>query len=171
MKADSFLRYVLLRSTSGGPNIAVRCIIRTSSSDSDAVTGLEIWRQMAVTYAGSTQTQVIALFKQIMTPTLVPQNGIQKSAKVLPAYHHWLELISKRESLNSKKLASNIKITLALQNIRGPFARALSLSISENSTGMTFTSFSSITSTTASPQTQRGSISSASAARSPRRIQ
>ena len=48
MKADNFLRCVLLHSTSGDPNI----MVRTSSSDSDVVTGLEIWRQMAVTYAG-----------------------------------------------------------------------------------------------------------------------
>ena len=53
MKADNFLRYVLLHSTSGDPNIMVRRIMRTSSSDSEVVTGLEIWRQMAVTYAGS----------------------------------------------------------------------------------------------------------------------
>ena len=69
MKADNFLRYVLLHSTSGDPNIMVRRIMRTSSSDSDVVTGLKIWRQIAVTYAGSAQTRVVALLKQIMTPT------------------------------------------------------------------------------------------------------
>ena len=69
MKADNFLRYVLLHSTSGDPNIMVRRIMRTSSSDSDVVTGLEIWRQMAVTYSGSAQTRVVALLKQIMTPS------------------------------------------------------------------------------------------------------
>ena len=47
MKADNFLRYVLFHSTSGDPNIMVRRIMRTSSSDSEVVTGLEIWRQMA----------------------------------------------------------------------------------------------------------------------------
>ena len=69
MKADNFLRHVLLHSRSGDPNIMVRRIMRTSSSDSDVVTGLEIWRHMAVTYAGSAQTRVVTLLKQIMTPT------------------------------------------------------------------------------------------------------
>ena len=47
----------------------VRRVMRTSNSDSDVVTGLEIWRQVAVTYAGSAQAQVVALLKHIMTPT------------------------------------------------------------------------------------------------------
>ena len=111
MTADNFLRYALLHSTSGDPNIMVRRIMRTSSSDSDVVIGLEIWRQMAVTYAGSAQTQVVTLLKQIMTPTKWnPEN----SPNVLQMYHHWLELISKYESLSSEKIASSIKITLAL---------------------------------------------------------
>ena len=54
------------------------------------VTGLEIWRQMAVTLAGSAQTWVVT--------------------------------------------APSIKITLALQNVCGPLANALSLSINEKST-------------------------------------
>ena len=128
MKADNFLRYVLLHSTSGNPSIVVRRIMRTSSSDSDVVTGLEIWRQMAVTYA---QTRVVTLRKQIMTPT---EWNPEKSPNVLQMYHHWLELISRYESLNSEKIASSIKITLALQNVRGPLANALSLSINEKST-------------------------------------
>ena len=56
LKADNFLRYVLFHSTTGDPNVMVRRIMRTTSSDSEVVTGLEIWRQMAVTYAGSAQT-------------------------------------------------------------------------------------------------------------------
>ena len=92
MQADNFLRYVLLHSTSGDPNIMVRRVMRTSSSDSDVVTGLEIWRQMAVTYAGSAQTRVATLLKQIVTPT---EWNPEESAKVLQKYHHWLELISK----------------------------------------------------------------------------
>ena len=117
MKADNFLRYVLLHSTSGDPNIMVRRIMRTSSSDSEVVTGLEIWSQMAVTYAGSAQTRVVTLLKQIMTPS---EWNPEKSSNVLQMYHHWLELISKYESLSSEKIASSIKITLALQNVRGP---------------------------------------------------
>ena len=131
MKADNFIRYVLLHSTSGDPNIMVRRIMRTSSSDSDVVTGLEIWHQMAVTYAGSAQTRVVTLLKQIMTPS---EWNPEKSPNVLQMYHHWLELISKYESLSSEKIASSIKITLALQNVRGPLANALSLSITEKST-------------------------------------
>ena len=83
MKADNFLKYVLLHSTSGDPNIMVRRIMRTSSSDSDVVTGLEIWRQMAVTYAGSAQTRVVTLLKQIMTPT---EWNPEKSPNVLQTY-------------------------------------------------------------------------------------
>ena len=128
MKADNFLRCVLLHSTSGDPSTVVRRIMRTSSSDSDVVTGLEIWCQMAVTYA---QTRVVTLLKQIMTPT---EWNPEKSPNVLQMYHHWLELISKYESLRSEKIASSIKIKLALQNVRGPLANALSLSINEKST-------------------------------------
>ena len=59
----------------------VRRIRGASSSDSDVVTGLEIWRQIAVTYAGSAQTRVA--------------DGIpEESANVLQMYHHWLELVS-----------------------------------------------------------------------------
>ena len=128
MKADNFLVYVLLHSTSSDTNIMVRRIMRTSSSDSDVITGLEIWRQMAVTYAGSAQTRVVTLLKQIMTPS---EWNPEKSPNVLQMYHHWLELISKYKSLSSEKIASSIKITLALQNVRGALANALSLSITE----------------------------------------
>ena len=131
LKADNFLRYVLLHSTTGDPNVMVRRIMRTTSSDSEVVTGLEIWRQMAVTYAGSAQTRVVTLLKQIMTPS---EWNPEKSPNVLQLYHHWLELISKYESLSSEKIAPSIKITLALQNVRGPLANALSLSITEKST-------------------------------------
>ena len=131
LKADNFLRYVLLHSTSGDPNVMVRRIMRTTSSDSEIVAGLEIWRQMAVTYAGSAQTRVVTLLKQIMTPS---EWNPEKSSNVLQQYHHWLELISKYESLSSEKIADSIEITLALQNVRGPLANALSLSITEKST-------------------------------------
>ena len=172
IKADNFLRYALLHSTSGDPNVMVRRIMRTTSSDSEVVTGLEIWRQMAVTYAGSAQTRVVTLLKQIMTPS---EWNPEKSSNVLQLYHHWLELISKYESLSSEKIAPSIKITLALQNVRGSLANALQMPYHSASLrsqhGMTLTISSSTTSTTASHQTQRRSISSTSAARSPRRIQ
>ena len=46
LKTDLLLRYTLLHATSGDPNVMVGRIMRTSNSDSGAVTGLEIWRQM-----------------------------------------------------------------------------------------------------------------------------
>ena len=51
-KADVF-RYTLLHATTGDPNVMVRRIMRTSNVDSNAVTGLEIWRQMTHRIAGS----------------------------------------------------------------------------------------------------------------------
>ena len=110
IKADNFLRYVLLHSTSGDPNVMVRRIMRTTSSDSEVVTGLEIWRQMAVTDAGSAQARVVTLLKQIMTPS---EWNPEKSSDVVQLYHHWLEFISKYESLSSEKIAPSIKITRA----------------------------------------------------------
>ena len=58
----------------------------------------------------------------------------RKSTNVLQMYHHWLELISKYESLISEKIASSMKTTLALQSVRGPLANAVSFSINEKST-------------------------------------
>ena len=128
IKADNFLRYVLLHSTSGDPNVMVRRIMRTTSSDSEVVTGLEIWRQMAVTYAGSAQTRVVTLLKQIMTPS---EWNPEKSSNVLQLYQVGTH---QQVSLSSEKIAPSIKITLALQNVRGPLANALSISITEKST-------------------------------------
>ena len=104
MKIDDFSG--MFHSTPGDPNIMARRVMRTSSSDSDAITGLEIWRHMAVTYAGSTQIRVVTFLKQIMTPT---ERTPKKSANVLQMYHHWLELISKYESFSSEKISYNIK--------------------------------------------------------------
>ena len=55
MRADNLFRKegVLLHSLSGDPNIMVRRVIQTSSSDPDVVTRLDIWRHMVVTFAGS----------------------------------------------------------------------------------------------------------------------
>ena len=166
-RADNFLRHVLLRSTSGHPNIMVRRVTRTSGSDSDVVTGLEIWRQMAVTCAGSAQTWVVTLLKQIKTPT---EWNLERSPNVLQMYHHWLELISKRESLSSEKIASSIRITLALDNVRG----LLALSINEKSTWseiQNLLNYFIVTSATAFPQTQRRAIKLTSQGKFPRRIQ
>ena len=49
-------------------------------------------------------------------------------------YHDSPELISKYESLSSENMALSIKITLALQNVRGPLGNALTFSINEKST-------------------------------------
>ena len=60
LKADFFLRYTLLHATSGYPNVMVRRIMKTSDSDSGAVTGLEIWRQMSIHFAGSAKTRTVS---------------------------------------------------------------------------------------------------------------
>ena len=57
LKADFFLSYTLLHATSGDPNVMVRRIMGASNSDSGAVTGLEMWRQMTHQFAGIIKTQ------------------------------------------------------------------------------------------------------------------
>ena len=64
LKADFFLRYTLLHATSGDPNVMVRRITRTSDSDLGAVTGLEIWRQMSIHFAGSAKTRTVSLLNR-----------------------------------------------------------------------------------------------------------
>ena len=100
LKADFFLRYTLLHATSGDPNVMVRRIMRTSDSDSGAVTGLEIWRQMSIHFAGSAKTRTVALLKQIMSPV---EWNAEKSKDVIQQYFHWLELISKHEAVSSER--------------------------------------------------------------------
>ena len=92
LKADFFLRYTLLHVTSGDPNVMVRRIMRPSDSDSGAVTGLEIWRQMSIHFAGSAKTRTASLLKQIMSPV---EWNAEKSKVVIQQYYRWLELISK----------------------------------------------------------------------------
>ena len=143
-------------------------VMRTSSSDSDVVTGLEIWRQMAVTYAGSAQTRVVTLLKRIMTPT---EWNPERSTNALQMCHHWLELVSKYQSHSSEKIASSIKITLALQNVRGPLATSLSLSINEKSTWSEIHNLLIKYFNNSIPSESKGSISSTSPAWCSRRIQ
>ena len=100
-----------------------------------------------------------------MTPT---EWNPEKSTYVLQTYHHWFELISKYESVSSEKIASNIKITLALQNVRGPLASALSLSINEKSTRNDNHTLLINYFNNSIPQAQGRSISSTSRARSQR---
>ena len=45
---------------------------------------------------------------------------------------HWPELIPKYEALNSEKISDTVKITLALQNVRGNLAQSLNVSVSES---------------------------------------
>ena len=121
LKADFFLRYTLLHATSGYPNVMVRRIMRTSDSDSGAVTGLEIWRQMSIHFAGSAKTRTVSLLKQIMSPV---EWNAEKSKDVIQQYYHWLELISKYEAISSEKITDTVKITLALQNVKGNLAQS-----------------------------------------------
>ena len=60
--------------------------------------------------------------------------NVEKSKDVTQQYHHWLELISKYEALNGEKVSDTIKITLALQNVRGNLAQSLNVSVSETTT-------------------------------------
>ena len=90
---------------------------------------------MAVTYARSAQTRVVTLLNQIVTPT---EWNPEKSTKVLQMCHH-NGIIGSNSSASSshsaqEKIVSSIKITLALQNVCGPLANALSLRVYEKST-------------------------------------
>ena len=131
LKADFFLRYTLLHATSGDPNVMVRRIMRTSDSDSGSVTGLEIWRQMSIHFAGSAKTRTVSLLKQIMSPV---EWNAEKSKDVIQQYYHWLELISKYEAISSEKISDTVKITLALQNVKKNLAQSLNVSISDSTT-------------------------------------
>ena len=64
LKVDFFLCYTLLHVTSGDPNVMVRRIMRTSNSDSGAVTGLDTWHQVTHHLAGSSKTRTVSLLKQ-----------------------------------------------------------------------------------------------------------
>ena len=64
---------------------------------------------------GQLKTPVVTLLKQITTPM---EWNPERLPNVLQMYHHWLELISKYGSFNSEKIASSIKITLALHMVK-----------------------------------------------------
>ena len=67
----------------------------------------------------------MSLLKQITSPA---EDVIQQCC-------HWLELISKYEaSVSGEKVSDTIKITLALQNVRGNLAQSLNVSVSETAT-------------------------------------
>ena len=143
LTADFFLRCTLLHATSGNPDVMVRRIVRTSDSDSGAVTGLEIWRQMSIYFAGA-KTRTASLLKQIMSPV---EWNAEKSKDVIQQCYHWLELISKYEAVSSEKISDSVKITLALQMSKGTL---LSLSTSASAIpqrGLRFMHFWSTTST------------------------
>ena len=95
--------------------------------------------------------------KQTLTPT---EWNPERPPNVAQMYHHWLKLISKYESLSSEKIASSIKIALALQNVRGPLKNALSVSINEKSTWSETHHLLSNYFNNNIPSTQRRSISS-----------
>ena len=58
----------------------------------------------------------------------------EKSKDVIEQYYHWLELISKYEAISSEKISDTVKITLALQNVKGNLAQSLNVSISDSTT-------------------------------------
>ena len=58
----------------------------------------------------------------------------EKSKDVIQQYYHWLELISKYEANSSEKISDTVKITLALQNVKGNLAQSLNVSISDSTT-------------------------------------
>ena len=105
--------------------------MRTSDSDLGAVTGLEIWRQMSIHFAGSAKTRTVSLLKQIMSPV---EWNAEKSKDVIQQYYRWLELISKYEAISSEKITDTVKITLALQNVKGNLVQALNVSINDSTT-------------------------------------
>ena len=105
--------------------------MRTSDPDLGAVTGLEIWRQMSIHFAGSAKTRTVSLLKQIMSPV---EWNAEKSKDVIQQYYHWLELTPKYEAISSEKISDTVKITLALQNVKGNLAQSLNVSISDSTT-------------------------------------
>ena len=105
--------------------------MRTSDSDSGAVTGLEIWRHMSIHFAGSVKTRTVSLHKKITSPV---EWSAEKSKDVTQQCYHWLELISKYEAISSEKISDTAKITLALQNVKGNLTQSLNVSLSDSTT-------------------------------------
>ena len=114
------------------PNVMVRRIMRTSNSDSDAVTGLDTWRHMIHQFAWFSKTRTVSLLKQIMSHV---EWNVKKSKDVFQQFYHWLELISKYVAFSGEKITDTVKITtLALKNFRGNFAQSVNISIREPTT-------------------------------------
>ena len=86
---------------------------------------------MSVHFAGSAKTRTVSFLKQIMSP--VGWNA-EKSKDVIQQYYHWLELISKYEAISSEKISDTVKITLALQNVKGNLAQSFNVSINYSKT-------------------------------------
>ena len=80
---------------------------------------------------GSAKTRTVSLLKQIMSPV---EWNAEKSKDVIQQYYHWLELISKYEAISSEKITDTVKITPALQNVKGNLAQSLNVSISDSTT-------------------------------------
>ena len=128
LKADFFLRCTLLHATSGDPNVMVRRIMRTSVSDSGAVTGLEFWRQMSVHFARSAKTKTVSLLKVCHR-----WSGMQRRQR-MSLSSTIIGVPSKYEAISSEKISDTVKITLALQNVKGNLAQSLNVSISDSAT-------------------------------------
>ena len=79
-------------------------------------------------FARSSKPRTVSLLKQIMSAV---EWNVAKSKDVIQQCYHWLELISKYEALSGEKITDRVKITLALQNIRGNPAQSLNVNISD----------------------------------------
>ena len=86
---------------------------------------------MSIHFAGSAKTRTVSLLKQITSPV---EWSAGKSKDVIRQYYHWLELISKYEAISLEKISDTVKITLALQNVKGNLAQSLNVSISDSTT-------------------------------------
>ena len=86
---------------------------------------------MSIHFAGSAKTRTVSLLEQIMSPV---EWNAEKSKDVIQQYYHWLELISKYEAISSEKISDTVKITLALQNVKGNLAQSLNVSFSDSTT-------------------------------------
>ena len=132
LKADFLLMYTLLRATSGDPSVMVRRTMRTSNSHSGAVIGLEIWCQVSIHIAGPKPGRSLCSSRSRSCHLQRVEYGEVKgchSAVLSLAGAH-----IKCESISSEKISDTVKITMALQHVRGNLALSLNVSVSESTT-------------------------------------
>ena len=71
------------------------------------------------------------LLKQIMPPVEWPS---EKFKDVGQRHHHWLDLVSKYEALCGEKVTDTVRITLALQAVKGNPPQSLNVTASDATT-------------------------------------